>query len=341
MLKVKTTAPTRIDLAGGTLDIWPLHQLLEHKATVNLAVAVPASVEIEVGHDAQFSIDSRDQKVAFSGTYTEILTRGELPLFTSLLKTLWNRKLPGLKIVTTAQSPAGAGLGGSSALAVAFAAGLCRVRSLIDKYQELSETRLVETCKDVESAIIRAPTGVQDYWAAVRGGINLIYFPPGKTRIITLHPSRLPGIADDLILVYSGQSRASAMNNWKVFRSAFEGDKRVLQKLNEIGTIASACAESVLNGDTAKCLQLSQKEWNVRRDLWPQIVTPETQKIENAAAKAGAYFSRVCGAGGGGVMAVFAHRDKRRAVCDAVAGAGGILMDTGVAQQGLDAEVSS
>ena len=31
-------APTRIDLAGGTLDIWPVYLMLEQAATVNVAI---------------------------------------------------------------------------------------------------------------------------------------------------------------------------------------------------------------------------------------------------------------------------------------------------------------
>ena len=36
----------RIDLAGGTLDIWPLGQLHRGARTVNLAIDVPVTVEL-------------------------------------------------------------------------------------------------------------------------------------------------------------------------------------------------------------------------------------------------------------------------------------------------------
>jgi D-glycero-alpha-D-manno-heptose-7-phosphate kinase len=42
------TAPTRIDLAGGTLDIWPLYLTLPPPAlTVNVALDLPAVATIE------------------------------------------------------------------------------------------------------------------------------------------------------------------------------------------------------------------------------------------------------------------------------------------------------
>ena len=52
-------------------------------------------------------------------------------------------------------------------------------------------------------------------------------------------------------------------------------------------------------------LQISQEEWRLRKNLWENIETPETVWIDQTAKTYGASFSRVCGAGGGGVMAVF------------------------------------
>ena len=45
-MKITATAPTRIDLAGGTIDLWPIHHLLDHKATVNVGITCTATVQI-------------------------------------------------------------------------------------------------------------------------------------------------------------------------------------------------------------------------------------------------------------------------------------------------------
>jgi D-glycero-alpha-D-manno-heptose-7-phosphate kinase len=46
MKQIRTSAPTRIDLAGGTLDIWPLYLFHEHAQTVNAAISLRAHAEI-------------------------------------------------------------------------------------------------------------------------------------------------------------------------------------------------------------------------------------------------------------------------------------------------------
>ena len=43
---ISTRAPTRIDLAGGTLDIWPLYLFHPRSITINAAIDLYAKVEI-------------------------------------------------------------------------------------------------------------------------------------------------------------------------------------------------------------------------------------------------------------------------------------------------------
>jgi D-glycero-alpha-D-manno-heptose-7-phosphate kinase len=40
-------APTRIDLAGGTTDLWPLYLFLDEGITINVAIDLCATAKIE------------------------------------------------------------------------------------------------------------------------------------------------------------------------------------------------------------------------------------------------------------------------------------------------------
>ena len=42
----RVVAPNRVDIAGGTLDIYPLYLLIENAMTVNAAVAVRSEVVV-------------------------------------------------------------------------------------------------------------------------------------------------------------------------------------------------------------------------------------------------------------------------------------------------------
>src|SRR5579883_1717887 len=58
--KVSAKAPCRVDLAGGTLDIWPLYLFHPGAVTVNFAVNLYASCVVEQRRDARIVLRSRD-----------------------------------------------------------------------------------------------------------------------------------------------------------------------------------------------------------------------------------------------------------------------------------------
>lgn len=341
MLKIAAAAPTRVDLAGGTLDLWPIHQILSHKATVNLGVSLEAHVEIIESNDNLYRIISQDQQRSISGNYLEVCSSAELPLISLILQSIWGKDMPPLTISTSAKSPAGAGLGGSSCLGVTIAAALLRARNEVRKGLDVDEHSLVALVRDIEAKIIHCPTGVQDYWGAVRGGINILTYPPGAIGVETLPITRVPGVTDELILCFSGRSRSSAINNWEIFKRVFERDNDLIDILNEIGKTAEYCAESIRQGDSSRCLYYSEQEWGLRLKLWPEIETPETKCLDRAARQAGARFSRVCGAGGGGVMAIFAPVNAHKDVRSALAANGGIVLNAGAVSSGLSIKSSS
>lgn len=332
-MAILARSPTRVDLAGGTLDIAPLTRILQHKTTVNFGITLDAQVSISACGEG-YHIKSLDQNLELVGTWADVMEDSRLPLFSKLLHCFWHKTLPSLQIEVRAKSPAGAGLGGSSCLAIAFASALLRARTEVGLPLLLSDSELVQTVQDVETGVIKVPTGCQDYWGGLRGGINLIHYPLGGTSVETLRGQDIFALKDMLILCYSGVSRASGKNNWAIFNKAFEGDKTTLSILNEMGLIATNMASAVREGAWKDVFKLSESEWNLRVKLWSDIETVETRAIAQAAKSKGAMFSRICGAGGGGVMAVFADPNCREEVSRALASAGGKILDGTVSLEG-------
>src|SRR3954468_23371786 len=116
---VEATAPTRIDLAGGTLDIWPLYLFHPGAVTVNCAIDRRAWCRVETGVEG-VQIESKDTLRKASGKdVSEILGAGELELVAFILRALGIES--GVKVTTQSKVPSGSGLGGSSALSVAIA----------------------------------------------------------------------------------------------------------------------------------------------------------------------------------------------------------------------------
>ena len=57
-MRIATSAPTRIDLAGGTIDIWPLYLFHPGAQTINAAISLRARAAIEARDDARIVITS-------------------------------------------------------------------------------------------------------------------------------------------------------------------------------------------------------------------------------------------------------------------------------------------
>ncbi len=313
-MKLICQTPTRVDLAGGTLDLWPISHIIDKAATVNVGINVEAECIFEQSQSPIFTIESIDQEKKISLNWEQLKENKNLYLLSLLLENAWDKSLGGLNIKTHARSPKGAGLGGSSSLAICFASGLFNFKAQLlgqkISVDHLFERNLVTFVQNIEAKIIHAPTGIQDYWGAVKGGINIINFSFAGEVITNLDPSNFSDLSKQMILCYSGVSRDSAMNNWEIFKRVFDKNKHTLSLLEELGNNSFECSKATVSQDVEKMLMHTEKDWLIRKKLWPGVETAETKEIARLAQEAGAKFSKVCGAGGGGVMVIFAKTEN-------------------------------
>ena len=337
MLNIKAKVPTRVDLIGGTLDLWPIHQLLNHKGTINIGVGVYANVTLLESQNNKFYIKSVDQEIFVEGSFEEVSQSSDLPLIGMILDVFWDKKFPALNIELKAESPKGAGLGGSSALAICLAAALQKGMQLLDNNYSniLSDYDLVKKVQDVEAKLLFMPVGCQDYIGALRGGINYISYPPGGFKIETKTIDHLPELNKEMLLCYCGRSRFSGMNNWELFKKFCDRDLETVERFEVLGKIAEKSYEGFENNDWNLIRTLSKEDWEIRKNLCPGIETDETKAISELALQEGAYFSRVCGAGGGGVMAIFAPEEKCESIKLSVTKIGGEFLAAYADNSGL------
>ncbi|MEQ1646863.1 MAG: GHMP kinase, partial [Pyrinomonadaceae bacterium] len=117
---IQSSAPTRVDLAGGTIDIPPLFLFHEGAATVNFAISMLAHCRIETRDDDRIILESIDQKATVETTVADIASLRDEPRLQLLAKLVYFfRPETGFKMTTESQAPAGAGLAGSSTLNIA------------------------------------------------------------------------------------------------------------------------------------------------------------------------------------------------------------------------------
>src|SRR5262245_26981769 len=62
LMKISAQSPCRVDLAGGTLDIWPLYLFHSGAVTVNFAVDRYTSCDLVTRDDSTIILRSADQQ---------------------------------------------------------------------------------------------------------------------------------------------------------------------------------------------------------------------------------------------------------------------------------------
>jgi len=122
-MKLSVIVPTRIDLAGGTLDVYPLYLFEDGGLTVNAAIDVCVHVSVEERDDPKIVIRSEDLGVEEEiASLATMEPGGKLDLIKKALR--YYRPWSGLNIITRSETPPGSGLGTSSALLMALSCAL-------------------------------------------------------------------------------------------------------------------------------------------------------------------------------------------------------------------------
>jgi D-glycero-alpha-D-manno-heptose-7-phosphate kinase len=297
---IVATAPTRIDFAGGTLDIPPLYLFHEPALTINVAITLCATVTVRETGGPGIRLVALDQ-----GARTFWASAGQIDVrrsrFLELVARLLRSFAPrSVEVTTDCQAPAGAGTGGSSALAIAATAALAR-----RERRRMSRSELIEYARAVETQTIRVPTGYQDYYAAVYGGASVIEF--GRTGIVRRPLAGgefLEELERHLLLVYTGKPRFSGANNWQLFQRHMGGDARVFRFFERLKANALVMREAFHRQDLRAVAEVLNEDWAIRRVMLPRMSTPLIDTLVRSCRRAGAMGARVCGAGGGGCIAL-------------------------------------
>jgi len=327
---IRATAPTRIDLAGGTLDIWPACHLLTRPAcTVNVALDRRARADVTARDDGHVRLlgEDRGLEARFPATVPDHDT---FPLASRLVEVLAPGR--GVEVRVRSDVPPQSGLGGSSALAVAIGGALADFAGT-----PMEAAAFQRFIQNLETRLLGVPTGYQDYFPAIYGGV--------QTLTATLHGTHREAhagaegwLGETLRLADTRLEHESGMNNWEVLRAFLDGDRHVRGAMNRINECAYAMDRALREGSLARAAEALDAEWAARRTLAPVVSNERIEAIIAAAKGAGALAAKVCGAGGGGCVAMFVEPSRHGAVDRAVADEGGAMVPFRIDPEGLRVE---
>jgi len=333
---IEASTPNRVDLAGGTLDIFPLYIFEDFGLTINMAVNLTSQVWLEEIEEEKVVVRSRDLGLSVeAATASELPVGGPLDLVARVTK--FYGPPPGWKITTQNNVRKGSGLGASSALLIALSGALNHLRD-----KKYSPMELIDIGANLEAQSIGTMTGKQDYFAAMFGGVSAIWFDvTGAWREeVTSDPSLLEELNKRLVLTFAGEPRFSALTNWAMVKNYLDGNPITVAKMHAIKEIALEMHEALGRWDLDAFGKSLRKEWENRRDLAEGVTNPTVDRMIANAEKNGAIASKLCGAGGGGCMITFVEPDRREAVIESLVSDGADLIDYRISRTGLRIETT-
>jgi len=326
-VRIVSSAPTRIDLAGGTIDIWPLYLFHDGATTLNAAINLRAHVEIASRTDGRIELRSIDtDRTVTAARWQELDGSGDLSLLALLAR---HYRLENVTVTTRGESPAGAGIAGSSALTIALCGAMAKWSG-----DSIEPDHLLQVAMNVECQTIRVPTGVQDYRPALYGGIAAVELRVDGIGRVGLDVDAAE-LERRLVLAYTGAPRNSGTNNWDITKRHIDGDRHIFDCFERIRDTAVAMREALVAGDWDEVGRQIAIEWENRKRLAPGVTTDTIEDLIARAKAAGATAAKVCGAGGGGCLFCYGPPGKREAIRSALATAGARLLEYRIEREGL------
>src|SRR6202158_2321989 len=331
-MRIESKAPTRVDLAGGTLDIWPLYLFHPGAVTVNAAITRYASCRIEThaqgDHHIRLVSKETEREENFP-SFAQVLRdmRYKLPLLAEIVK--FFEPQGGFTLTTDSEAPAGAGIGGSSAMAVAICAAL-------DRYTGAGKSKvdLIHISRDAEALVINVPTGTQDHSPPAFGGAAAIELPPGGEHRVDLRVN-LDELERRVMVCYTGKPRQHGINNWEVYKAHIGGKLAVQNSLERISDVAQNMRLAFEKPDWAEAGRLMREEWSFRKRNLPTISTKTIDRVIENARRNGALAGKVCGAGGGGGVVLLVELDAPVRRAKAIRRGGAEVLPMTIDRQGV------
>jgi D-glycero-alpha-D-manno-heptose-7-phosphate kinase len=290
--------PFRISFAGGGSDL-PVF----YKEQPGAVLSTTIDKYIYIAIHPFFHPD----KIQLKYSKTEMVSSIEEvahPIFRASLN-MYNLK--GVDINSIADVPAGTGLGSSSS----FTVGLLNAIEAHHNRTISAESLAQKACK-IEIDILNSPIGKQDQYAAAYGGLNFITFNPDETvqiEKIIMNPVKKKELEDNLIMIYSGDSRSANIILEEQRAVLGESNKFDIQK--KIVDLAFDLKKALMKNEIDTFGRILHEGWLLKKSLITSISNQRIESIYKKGLKAGALGGKLLGAGGGGFILFYCPKEKQ------------------------------
>jgi D-glycero-alpha-D-manno-heptose-7-phosphate kinase len=295
-----TRTPLRITLGGGGTDLPSYYE--EHGGTV-LSAAISQHIYISVNN-------------TFTGDYflkysalerVDKAHQIEHPIMREVLRR--HDIGPGVEIVSTADIPAGTGLGSSGS----FTVGMLKAVHAMGRHHVTAADLGREAC-EIEIESLGRAVGKQDQYAAAYGGITRFDFE--RDGSVGVRPAGLTrDTADDLehhlLMFFTGYSRDADKVLGEQVRRSQSGDASMIDNLHQVKDLGLRSIAALESGDLDGFGDLLDEHWQVKKARSTSMSNPRIDELYALGRDHGARGGKLVGAGAGGFLMFYAEDPRR------------------------------
>lgn len=229
------------------------------------------------------------------------------PLIRECLRYVGNSQ--PLEIHSTAEIPAGTGLGSS----LSFAVGLLNALYYYNG-EVVSKYKLAEDASHITMNVLKESCGKQDQYASAFGNISHLKINQnGKVTVtpVNISHENIRKLEKNLMMFFTGFTRSA--NEVLVEQKKKAGsDADIFSQYHEIKKIGEQSLKCLENGDLKRFGEWMNIHWQHKRKISGSMSNPDIDKWYELALANGAIGGKIIGAGGGGFLLLYAENNHDR-----------------------------
>jgi D-glycero-alpha-D-manno-heptose-7-phosphate kinase len=208
-------------------------------------------------------------------------------------------EINGIDFNSSADIPAGTGLGSSSAFTVGLI-NLCNAYT----WKYMNKEEIANLACEIEINKLGEPIGKQDQYICAIGGLNYISFHQDDSVTVEkvyIDYAKRTYLEKNLLMFYTGVTRSASeilieqKNNTSMDRSKIENLHKMVQLAGEL-------KKELLKGNINAMGEALHAGWMYKRELASGISSEQIDYYYDLAMKNGATGGKLLGAGGGGFL---------------------------------------
>lgn len=293
-------SPLRISIGGGGTDIPSYYK---EKGSFFISAAINKYVYVTITKPFEKGIYLKYSKIEKTNKVETIKHK--------IIKEVLKQELieNKIEITTLTDIPSKTGLGSSGSFSTAM------IKAIYSFNQKMIGRReLAEKACDIEINKLKQPSGKQDQYISVYGGISEFNINKNgivKAKNLKISRETVLDLEDNLLLFFTGFSRNSSIILNEQNKKTIKSDVQIIKNLDYVKSLGLEIKKELLKGNCNNFAKLMNEHWNCKLQRSKNMSNKTINEIYTFAIKNGAIGGKLIGAGGGGFLLFYTNTPNR------------------------------